>query len=70
MTPREKNDRYGKMAAECLVMAKLVANPGDQAFLLALTFRWHVLGVESDGSSDGAAREAQALIESFGLRFH
>jgi hypothetical protein len=68
MISREMIAEHGRMAAQCLVMAKIVTTPFDQAFLLALAFRWHVLGVENDGSSDRVAR-ARSLTHSFDSRF-
>jgi len=68
MISREKITQHGRMAAQCLLMAKIVATPFDQAFLLALAFRWHVLGVENEGSSGNVAR-ARSLADSFDRRF-
>ena len=60
MTACEMVAQRGWMAAQCLLMAKSLTSPFDQAFLLALAFRWHVLSVENDGSLDEVAR-AQSL---------
>jgi hypothetical protein len=68
MNSRELITQHGRMAAQCLLMAKIVTTPFDQAFLLALAFRWYVLGVENDGNSDHFAR-AQSLTDSFDSRF-
>jgi hypothetical protein len=52
-------------------MAKMMVATGDQAFLLELAFRWHLLAqdVESVGSAR-AIREAQSLADHFERRFH